>query len=668
MPRSVRIQSLSTLPAPADLEAGAPAVEPETPETPETPVKRFTAIDIPFEIISIAAWDWIQACTAGAAPEVFAFRVFFATIWSLTALVVTRRRMRDPAHHRPRSFMPIAIMTLYVTLLVARYSVSNAFFRLSTPHSCTRPSAESRTPGCDGSAPLNVLSTAPKPTSFLFALFVQAHGLVVGCPRAVGGLWTERGCASIGRHEFPADLMLLNTAVVGFIVQRWCFHRRGRNVCSVYVIVGVFAALMVGVVVVVAPWDRSENTSLRMDTANYVGMIAVVHMLLVASARDVMVLLVHTRVEAVRAASFLRRAQYETEMRGLLEAKNRELEATRQRLERRRQGERVVYHHVKNDIVSAYATIELFLDETDAEVTTTHLRHSSKKLAASARFIHNSLSVAKILEGSHVPKPKQVDVAEWLRTNGPVAVQCSGAASTCRYVLAESVVPELFLGCCLDNATRHGAGDTRAHCTYDAGKRLLRVDISNKVSTAAAGEGTGGDLSTGLGLQDLREICSRRQIPFTSGLRNDDGRWHSVIDLEAEPVIASSAGESKSAETKSAVAGREAGHPKHIVIVDDQGIILKLLCKRFKRRFPSAIVHAFHLNTAAAFADFMEQTVPQHSHAWDLLLLDQNLQMMGSGRNRQGTEILSAVKAAGCNGCFVMHSANSTARFVCEGR
>ena len=52
--------------------------------------------------------------------------------------------------------------------------------------------------------------------------------------------------------------------------------------------------------------------------------------------------------------------------------------------------------------------------------------------------------------------------------------------------------------------------------------------------------------------------------------------------------------------------------------------------------------------------------MPQHSHAWDLLLLDQNLEIKG-GAARKGTEILSAVIATGCPACFIMHSANSTA-------
>ena len=167
--------------------------------------------------------------------------------------------------------------------------------------------------------------------------------------------------------------------------------------------------------------------------------------------------------------------------------------------------------------------------------------------------------------------------AKWLQTYGPAGVQCSGAASASHYVLSESVVPGLFLGVCFDNARRHGSGDIQVHCTYHAGEQWLRLDISSKVCPSPTGAANqleqagrkGGDLSTGLGLQDLADLCNLRSIPFTSKLLND-GRWHSVIDLKAELVI-EHGGESKSAETKGAATQRD---PDRIVLVDDQRLIL----------------------------------------------------------------------------------------------
>merc|ERR1711865_655954 len=89
------------------------------------------------------------------------------------------------------------------------------------------------------------------------------------------------------------------------------------------------------------------------------------------------------------------------------------------------------------------------------------------------------------------------------------------------YILHEEIVTVLFLDICLDNAAKHGSGGVSITC--ERGEGIISIDIANSVRTNEEIGHTHTSLSTGLGVQDLAELCSCRRLAFQNGFDEADG-------------------------------------------------------------------------------------------------------------------------------------------------
>ena len=63
--------------------------------------------------------------------------------------------------------------------------------------------------------------------------------------------------------------------------------------------------------------------------------------------------------------------------------------------------------------------------------------------------------------------------------------------------------------------------------------------------------------------------------------------------------------------------------PSSFTLADDQPFILKVLARKLQARFPDATVNSFLLNTVEAYQHFRDTIVPNQSHGWEIVVLDQ---------------------------------------------
>ena len=116
------------------------------------------AEDLPLDALFMVGWELLMASTPGAQPEVVAFRLTAAVVWAGLAAAVFKHRLAGEKPER-----------LHVALGILGWLL-------------------------------------------VYALALFTHGIIYGCPRAAGGLFSGSDCASLARHELPSHTVLLMTA------------------------------------------------------------------------------------------------------------------------------------------------------------------------------------------------------------------------------------------------------------------------------------------------------------------------------------------------------------------------------------------------------------------------------------------------------------------------
>ena len=230
--------------------------------------------------------------------------------------------------------------------------------------------------------------------------------------------------------------------------------------------------------------------------------------------------------------------------------------------------------------------------------------------------------------------------------------------------------------CSAGNCVKHGAGDVVVSCTYDpepsnASKSpdpedppqdkprgVLLMDISNRLKDINAPSASGkllgmhqqiGNFSNGLGLGDMRDVCQRRNVPFSTFA--SDNRWHSVIELRASVTVATPTTETSFPPLPANL---------QVVIVDDQKMILRMSATLLRKRFAGIKVSTFRLNTLDSYKSFCA-SARKACTQWNILIVDQHFDYMHeSGCMKHGTDLLKLVLDCDFKGCLVMHSGNTT--------
>ena len=240
-------------------------------------------------------------------------------------------------------------------------------------------------------------------------------------------------------------------------------------------------------------------------------------------------------------------------------------------------GTRLLHHNVKNSMAEASAGISLYLSEHPGEVSESMdmLRAAGQKLRQALRMTWRANQISSIFEGAYTPKFQTVDLSEWVAAAGPKNLVLCGEASarqtimatpadaSRQFVIEEPVVAEMFLAVSFDNVAAHARPNAPVAFTATFADGLLCMDISNghgahadlntvspftgpatnsSSQTASNAESavpsSRSSFSTGLGLNDLREISELRRVVFYSALSTADSRWHSVIKIPASRGVA----------------------------------------------------------------------------------------------------------------------------------
>ena len=106
-----------------------------------------------------------------------------------------------------------------------------------------------------------------------------------------------------------------------------------------------------------------------------------------------------------------------------------------------------------------------------------------------------------------------------------------------------------------------------------------------------------------------------------SGKRED--RWHSCIEVSADRLGAQN---DTSAETIPARA--LVPHNLRVAVLDDVRMIVRL-CKLQLQTKLHACVEGYHINTLAAYNEFVNVTIPRNKNGWDIVVLDQVQRVVG---------------------------------------
>ena len=268
------------------------------------------------------------------------------------------------------------------------------------------------------------------------------------------------------------------------------------------------------------------------------------------------------------------------------------------KVQSQQKGTRLLHHNVKNAMAEASAGIDLYISDHKGENSESlrMLREAGGKLRKALRMTWRANQISSIFEGAYSPSPETVvDLRKWVATFGPRNFRLRGAMGT--FVFAEPVVAEMFLTVSFDNVAAHAgsAANTLFCATFENGS--LRMDISNGTGAGvrarsrclARSKSTRRDaadasrkpksplklkpasasFSTGLGLNDFREISRLRGILFESAYSMADGRWHSVVEIPSSRPEEAAREEEEGGSTKSCRQPFRAPPIRRIAIVDD---------------------------------------------------------------------------------------------------
>lgn len=337
----------------------------------------------------------------------------------------------------------------------------------------------------------------------------------------------------------------------------------------------------------------------------------------------------------------------------------------------RERTDKIVNHRIKNILADTYSTLLLY---PKGLANLQDLQRSAKSVQRASRSIQNSLNLSQLLnpefhgtnsETSPDQNTREVKLGGWIREHGPsrpFEIFATGCDIAEGFIIHEILAAELFLDLALDNAALHGGGDTRVDCVFDGQKML--IDVNNSIADTKDVPAKNNskqkkdvlhhrEFSTCLGNHDIQLVCSKRQIPFQSSTR-DDNRWHSSIRVSA--VRMSDTRVEIGAQTIDTTA--RIPHNLRVVVLDDVKMIVRL-CKMQLQTQMHARVEAYHVDTLAAYDKFTNETIPANMQGWDIVILDQTLDMK-CGVVKRGTELMDMLRES--SACLIMHSGNSDTR------
>uniref|UniRef100_A0A7S4CV05 Response regulatory domain-containing protein n=1 Tax=Eutreptiella gymnastica TaxID=73025 RepID=A0A7S4CV05_9EUGL len=334
------------------------------------------------------------------------------------------------------------------------------------------------------------------------------------------------------------------------------------------------------------------------------------------------------------------------------------------------QADGVLSHILKNNIIDAKNSIDLFLDDVESRDI---LSHAKAILFRSMWWCRLREAVVQLVQGTYVKRPQNVSLSKFcndLRVGRPaITLDCPSMTASldpvaCNVVLENAVA----------NAIRHGDTENpeiklKAEVVEHASSAELSFTLINRAKAdrpkLAHWHASNSDtvsvvvdrydsVSTGLGLQHI--AVAARECGMAVELWQEDVYVHFRLSMRTEV--------SPGAETVSDGSQAEGVHPTfplnvHILCVDDSPITRKCLDRVLPQRIPGAVVKVFG-ETVSDVALFKQAVAEQ----CDIAIVDQNLSLPGA--DIKGTDLIKELVSAGYTGLVCVHSANCTAKDMAE--
>ena len=326
----------------------------------------------------------------------------------------------------------------------------------------------------------------------------------------------------------------------------------------------------------------------------------------------------------------------------------------------------VLNHILKNNIVDAQNSIDLF---RDGDADDTVLIHARDLLFRSKWWCKLREAVLRIVEGSYEKKVQNVSLPRFctdLLVGRPaVTLDCPSSAAT-----LDPIACSIVMDNAVTNAIRHGCSDDpelklTVEISGDGLTQALSFTLRNKAkaghpqladwSASSAGaadafntvEQDNQDVSTGLGLQHIAmvvNICG-----MSAELWQEDDYVYFRLHTDTEASVDISTMSNPTGEYRP----RHLPSPVHILCIDDSATARMALAVVLPKKIPGAVVGVF--GETLADVELFKQAVSQ---GCDIVIVDQNLSLPGA--EVKGTSLIREIFAAGYTGLACVRSANCT--------
>ena len=318
-------------------------------------------------------------------------------------------------------------------------------------------------------------------------------------------------------------------------------------------------------------------------------------------------------------------------------------------------------HILKNNIIDAQNSIDMFLDRDADEAI---LIHSRALLFRSKWWCKLREAMLRITEGSYEKKVQTMSLSRFcsdLLVGRPVVtLDCPSSAAS-----LDPIACSIVLDNAVTNAIRHGCGeDPELKLTVEisdhGSAQALSFTLMNRAkagspqladwsasSTEAVHACNSVDpydsVSTGLGLQHIAMVVNL--CGMSAELWQEDAYVYFRLRTETE----TSSDTSASSDPTNEYRPRHLPSPVHILCIDDSPVARKTLAIVLPKKIPGAVVDVF------ADVELFKQAV---ARGCDIVIVDQNLSFPGA--EVKGTTLIRAIFAAGYAGLACVRSANCT--------
>ena len=322
-------------------------------------------------------------------------------------------------------------------------------------------------------------------------------------------------------------------------------------------------------------------------------------------------------------------------------------------------------HILKNNIIDAQNSIDMFLDKDADEAI---LIHSRALLFRSKWWCKLREAMLRITEGSYEKKVQTMSLSRFcsdLLVGRPVVtLDCPSSAASldpiaCSIVLDNAVTNAIRHGCGEDPELKltveisdHGSAQALSFTLMNRAKagapQLAEWSASSTEAVHACNSVDPYDsVSTGLGLQHIAMVVNL--CGMSAELWQEDAYVYFRLRTETE----TSSDTSASSDPTNEYRPRHLPSPVHILCIDDSPVARKTLAVVLPKKIPGAVVDVF--GETLADVELFKQAVAQ---GCDIVIVDQNLSFPGA--EVEGTTLIRAIFAAGYAGLACVRSANCT--------